>query len=40
MFALALLGWDKVRAFDAAMAEWANLDETPLVVEEGIVAAT
>ena len=40
VFALALLGWDNVRAYDAAMAEWANLDDTPLVVEEGVVTAT
>jgi len=40
VFALALLGWKNVRAYDAAMAEWANLDDTPLVVEEGVAAAT
>ena len=40
VFALALLGWDNVRAYDAAVAEWANLDDTPLVVEEGGPAAT
>lgn len=34
VLALNLIGWDRVRAFDAAMAEWANLDDTPLVVEE------
>jgi thiosulfate/3-mercaptopyruvate sulfurtransferase len=28
VFALALLGWDNVLAYDAAMAEWANLDDT------------
>jgi thiosulfate/3-mercaptopyruvate sulfurtransferase len=28
-FALALLGWKNVRAYDAAMAEWANRDDTP-----------
>ena len=33
-FVLALLGWDRVRAYDAAMAEWANRDDTPLVVEK------
>jgi len=32
-FVLSLLGWDGVRAYDAAMAEWANRDDTPLVVE-------
>jgi 3-mercaptopyruvate sulfurtransferase SseA len=25
-----LLGWDRVRAYDASMAEWANRDDTPL----------
>ncbi|MBI3286698.1 MAG: sulfurtransferase [Chloroflexi bacterium] len=33
VFVLFLLGWDRVRAYDAAMAEWANRDDTPLVVE-------
>ena len=32
-FVLALLGWGQVRAYDASMAEWANRDDTPLVVE-------
>ena len=32
-FVLALLGWDRVRAYDASMAEWANRDDTALVVE-------
>lgn len=32
-FVLKLLGWDRVRAYDAAMAEWANRDDTPLVLE-------
>ena len=40
VFWLALLGWKNVRAYDAAMAEWANRDDTPLVVEEGVAAAT
>jgi len=40
VFALALLGWDNVLAYDAAMAELANLDDAPLVVEAGVVAAT
>ena len=40
VFALALLGWKNVRAYDAAMAEWANRDDTPLVVEDGVAAAT
>lgn len=30
VFATALLGWDKVRAYEASMAEWANRDDTPL----------
>jgi thiosulfate/3-mercaptopyruvate sulfurtransferase len=30
VFALSLLGWDQIRAYDAAMAEWANRDDTPL----------
>jgi 3-mercaptopyruvate sulfurtransferase SseA len=25
-----LLGWDRVRAYEASMAEWANRDDTPL----------
>ncbi len=32
-FVLSLLGWKNVRAYDAAMAEWANRDDTPLVVD-------
>ena len=32
-FVLALLGWDRMRGYDAAMAEWANRDDTALVVE-------
>ena len=31
IFAMSLLGWDRVRAYDASMAEWANRDDTPLV---------
>jgi len=31
VFAMSLLGWDRVRAYDASMAEWANRDDTPLV---------
>jgi thiosulfate/3-mercaptopyruvate sulfurtransferase len=31
-FVLKLLGWDRVRAYDAAMAEWANRDDTPLTL--------
>lgn len=30
VFALHLLGWKNVRAYDGAMAEWANRDDTPL----------
>ena len=33
VFTLRLLGWERVRAYDAAMAEWANREDTPLVVE-------
>jgi thiosulfate/3-mercaptopyruvate sulfurtransferase len=32
VFALSLLGWDQVRAYEASMAEWANCDETPLTI--------
>lgn len=32
-FVLSLLGWDRIRAYDAAMAEWANRDDTPLTLE-------
>jgi thiosulfate/3-mercaptopyruvate sulfurtransferase len=32
-FVLALLGWNRIRAYDAAMAEWANRDDTPLTLE-------
>lgn len=38
VFALTLLGWDHVRCYDAAMSEWANRQDTPLVVGEGILA--
>jgi thiosulfate/3-mercaptopyruvate sulfurtransferase len=31
-FVLKLLGWDRVRAYDAAMAEWANRDDTPMTL--------
>ena len=34
-FVLSLLGWNRIRAYDAAMAEWANQDDTSLVLEEG-----
>lgn len=33
VFVLRLMGWDRVRAYDAAMAAWANRDDTPLVAE-------
>ena len=39
VFALALLGWDNVRGYDAAMAEWANREDTPLVVEDHVLVA-
>lgn len=32
-FVLALLGWNRVRSYDASMAEWANRDDTPLTLE-------
>jgi thiosulfate/3-mercaptopyruvate sulfurtransferase len=32
-FVLSLLGWDRVRAYDASLAEWANRDDTALVVD-------
>jgi thiosulfate/3-mercaptopyruvate sulfurtransferase len=32
VFALSLLGWDRVRAYDASMSEWANRDDTPLTL--------
>jgi thiosulfate/3-mercaptopyruvate sulfurtransferase len=33
IFAAALLGWDRVRAYEASMAEWANRDDTPLATD-------
>jgi 3-mercaptopyruvate sulfurtransferase SseA len=33
MFVLKLLGWDRVRNYDGSMREWANREDTPLVVE-------
>ncbi|HWO93510.1 MAG TPA: sulfurtransferase [Dehalococcoidia bacterium] len=33
-FVLALLGYDRVRNYDGSMREWANRDDTPLVVEQ------
>ena len=32
-FVLSLLRWDRVRAYDASMAEWANRDDTALVLD-------
>jgi len=28
-----LLGWNNVRNYDGSMREWANREDTPLVVE-------
>lgn len=39
VFVLSLLGWDDVRCYDAAMGEWANRDDTPLVVGEAVTAS-
>jgi thiosulfate/3-mercaptopyruvate sulfurtransferase len=33
VFALLLLGWDHVRAYEASMAEWANRDDTALTTD-------
>jgi 3-mercaptopyruvate sulfurtransferase SseA len=33
MFVLKLLGWEKVRNYDGSMREWANREDTPLVVD-------
>ena len=30
VFVTSLLGWDRVRAYEASMAEWANREDTPL----------
>jgi len=27
-----LLGWDNLRVYDGSMRDWANRDDTPLVV--------
>lgn len=32
-FVLTLLGFDRVRNYDGSMREWANRDDTPLVLE-------
>jgi thiosulfate/3-mercaptopyruvate sulfurtransferase len=34
-FVLTLLGSDRVRNYDGSMRDWANRDDTPLVVEPG-----
>jgi thiosulfate/3-mercaptopyruvate sulfurtransferase len=34
VFAMHLLGWDRVRAYDGSMAEWANRDDTPLTTDD------
>ena len=33
MFVLALLGATTVKVYDGSMREWANREDTPLVVE-------
>jgi thiosulfate/3-mercaptopyruvate sulfurtransferase len=33
VFVASLLGWERVRAYDASLAEWANRDDTPLTTE-------
>ena len=33
VFVTSLLGWDRVRAYEASMAEWANRDDTPLTTD-------
>ncbi|ETX00642.1 MAG: hypothetical protein ETSY1_10505 [Candidatus Entotheonella factor] len=32
MFVLKLLGYDRTRNYDGSMGEWANRDDTPLVL--------
>ncbi len=34
-FVLTLLGYEHVRIYDGSMREWANRDDTPLVMEGG-----
>jgi thiosulfate/3-mercaptopyruvate sulfurtransferase len=34
MFVLRLMGFDKVRNYDGSMREWANRDDTPLVLSD------
>lgn len=33
MFALKLLGYERVRNYDGSMKEWANRDDTPLIID-------
>ena len=33
-FVLYLLGYERVRNYDASMLEWANRADTPLVMED------
>ena len=33
MFVLTLLGYGLARNYDGSMGEWANRDDTPLVLE-------
>jgi thiosulfate/3-mercaptopyruvate sulfurtransferase len=33
VFALSLLGWDRVRAYEASMREWANREDTTLTID-------
>jgi thiosulfate/3-mercaptopyruvate sulfurtransferase len=33
IFVTTLLGWERVRAYEASMAEWANRDDTPLATD-------
>jgi thiosulfate/3-mercaptopyruvate sulfurtransferase len=39
IFVLLLLGWERVRAYEASLAEWANRADTPLVTGEDDAAA-
>ena len=32
MFVLKLLGFERVRNYDGSMGEWANREDTPLVL--------
>jgi 3-mercaptopyruvate sulfurtransferase SseA len=32
MFVLTLMGYERVRNYDGSMREWANRDDTPLVL--------